>query len=147
MANEVQLKTYTATAHVLNGAAVAADAFGDGDVDTDVDNTTDLAPLCNLILTVVGFATAPVAGESIDVYRRDMNIVSTSDEPVPDANYKQHYVGSFFPDLITGAQYLQLTGIPLPPTACQFVIHNNTSYSLSANWDLDVQPYTFAPAA
>ncbi len=148
MANEAQIKVYTTVNHIVNGALVAADGFSTtGDVDTSIDNSTNLAPLCNLILTGAGFATPPVAGETIDVYRNDLNIVSTNGEPTIDANYMQHYVGSFVPDLITGAQYLQVTGVPLPPGDCNFILHNNTSYELSVNWDLDVQPMSYAPAA
>lgn len=147
MANETQLKVYTTVNHVVDGALIAANGYSTtADVDTSFANGTNLAPLCNLILTIAGFATAPVAGETIDVYRNDLNIVSTNDEPVIDANYSQHYVGSFVPDLITGVQYLQITGIPLPPGDCNFILHNNTTYQMSVNWDLDIQPYTFAPA-
>lgn len=148
MANEAQIKVYTTVNHVVDGAAIAAAGFSAiSDVDTSIDNSTNLAPLCNLILSIAGFATAPVINEAINVYRNDVDIKSTNDEPVVDANYKQHYVGSFVPDLITGAQYLQIQGIPLPPGKCNFILENGTSYQLSVNWDLDVQPYTFAPAA
>ena len=147
MSGEAQIYTYTTINHIVDGAAVSTGAFSAAsDVDTDVDNTTNLAPLCNLILTVVGFATAPAAGKKIDVYRRDLNIVSTNDEPEVDANCKRRYVGSFTPDAISGGQYLQLCGVPLPPTSCQFFLYNGTAYTLSANWDLDVQPYTIKPA-
>jgi len=148
MANEVQLKTYTTVNHIVSATAgVSAGAFNaSSEIDTSVDNTTNLAPLCNVILTVT-FGTNPTAGDTIDVYRRDLNIVSTNDEPDTDANFKQHYVGSLVVDVSTSAQYLQLSGVPLPPTGCDFFIYNSAAQAISSGWALDVQPYTFAPAA
>ena len=147
MAGELQIYTYTTINHVIDGQELTADEFSlIADVDNSINNSTNLAPLCNLILSVT-FTTAPGDGETVDVYRNYKNIVSTNSEPVVDSNYKQHYVGSFVPDLVTSAQYLQITGIPLPPGECNFIIHNNTSDTITASsWDLDVQPYTYKPS-
>jgi hypothetical protein len=148
MANDAILKLFTTNNHVVDGGAVSADAYSvAGDVDTALDNTTNLAPLCNLILTVQ-YDSAPTAGQAVSFYRQDLNIVSTNDEPVVDASYLQHYVGSVVLDAVTAAQYLQITGVPLPPTSCNFYIHNGSSTAIGANdWDLDVQPYTYTHSA
>lgn len=148
MANEVQIKTYTTVNHIVDGSAVSAGGFSaSSDVDTGYDNSTNLAPLANIILTVACTASAPTAGDTIDVYRRDMNIVSTNDETVPSANNLRKYMGSVAVSSATSAQYLQLDNVPLPPGTCQFYIQNNTSVAIaSAAWDLDIQPISFVPA-
>jgi len=149
MANEAILTTFTPINHIVDGQELTdGERSAAADVDTDVDNTSNLAPLCNLILTVQ-YDSAPTVNSTVDVYRRDLNIVSTNDEPEPDATYDGgHYVGSFVLDAVTAAQYLQIIGVPLPPTSCQFMVENNGGQTIGASdWDLDVQPWTYEPAA
>lgn len=144
MANEAKLSYATTVNHIVNGALVNNGAFStQADVDTALSNANLLDyPLANVILTFTPSATTTV-GDTIDLYRRDINIVGTNDSPLPVADFKDKYVGTFIVDVDTITQYLQLTGIPLTQ-ACEFFIFNNlTTVTINNTWDLDVQPYTY----
>jgi len=146
MTNEVQLKTFATINHIVSAAGISDGGFSPAsEIDTSVDNTTNLAPLCNVIFKVT-FSAAPGASKGLDVYRRDLNIYSTNDEPDPDVNYPSHYMGTVIVNVTTAVQYLQLQGAPLPPTACDFFVYNNASAAIASGWCMDVQPYTYAPA-
>jgi hypothetical protein len=41
----------------------------------------------------------------VNLYRRYLDVVSTNDEPIPDANFKAEYVGMKLSDNVTGLQY------------------------------------------
>ena len=79
-----------------------------------------------------------------------MNIDSTNDQDVPDANYQNVYVGSFpINDVITN-QYIPID-ISLPNTVSQqvyeFYIENQTGQTIQASWTLKVTPKTLGPHA
>ena len=146
MAGEVQIFLYTTINHVVAGASLSSGDFSaTSDVDAVVDNTANLAPQCNLILTAT-FGAAPASGDTVDVYRQDLQIAPLLDEPTIDAGYTQHYVGSFTPAPLTSSNPYQITGIPLPPTSCNFILQNNTASAALSTWNLDVQPYTYIAA-
>lgn len=145
MANEAILSYATTINHIVNGAQVGNGSFSaQGDIDDalSASNLLDY-PLANAILTFTPSAIT-VEGDSIDLYRRDINIVGANDSPIPANDFKNKYMGSFIVDASTAQQNLQLTGVPLAKE-CEFFIFNNLNGSVTINntWDLYIQPYTY----
>jgi hypothetical protein len=151
MANEAQIYEGNQVLHVIDGAQITSGSFSVvGDIDNVVDNTFYKFPLAKVILVLNDLSAAPSAGLTVDLYRRGLNVVGTADEPEPDANFKATFVGSFLIDAVdpaaTDTPYV-LMGIPLLPNEMQFYIQNNLGVTISANWDLNVIPYTYKPAS
>ena len=147
MAGEA-IKVYATTInHIVDGPSLAATVFSAAsDVDTALSSTNTLDyPVADIVLTVT-FASAPTVLGQINLYRQSLNIVSTNDEPEPDTTYTHKFVGSFTVDAVTSAQYLEIAGVPLSKE-CNFIIENDTDQTSSANFDLDVKPWTFNAAA
>lgn len=150
MANEAQFYEANIVNHVVDGASIADAGFSlTSDVDNIVDNSFYKFPLAKAILTINDLSAAPTAGKTVDLYRRGIDVVGTFDEPEPDANFKATFVGAFLIDAAdpagTDTPYV-LMGIPLLPHKMQFFIQNNLGVTISANWDLDIVPYTYKPA-
>lgn len=141
MANERKIIYATPIAHVVDGAQVANGALSAAsDIDTALDSTNLLDyPLADLILTA-GFGGAPTVMTTIEIYRRDLNIVSTNDEPEPSTTYKPKLVGMFILSTAT-TQYLRCQDVVLGKE-CAFYLLNNSGQTLSADWDLTVIPKT-----
>ena len=117
----------TQTTVINETSTIAASAFS-----TNVTALTSNAPVANGVLRVRFNTTAPTAGDQVKLFRRDLNIDSTSDAPVPDAAYPFTYVGSFFVDAVADAdQYLALTDIPLSKD-CEFYIQNKTGQTIQS---------------
>jgi hypothetical protein len=144
MANEAKIIYGTPIAHVDAGASIsngAMSALGDIDITLTQSQTLDY-PLANLVLEFTPSAST-TEGDTIDVYRRDMDIKSSNDAPVPSTTFKSIYVGSFLVPVTSQISRLELPGVPLVQ-ACEFYLFNNlTTVSISAGWDLDVKPYTY----
>lgn len=95
-----------------------------------LDASGNAASLCDLVLNLT-MAVSAGAGTSVLVYRRDLNVDSTSDSPVPDANYKGVFVGSFLVDSGTSAQTLFLSNVPLAGYDAEFYIDNQTGQTIA----------------
>lgn len=150
MTNEAQIYEGTIVNHIVNGASISDGAFSlVSDIDNVVDNSSIRYLYGKVILTLNDLSAAPSAGKTIDLYRRGIEINSTISEPEPDTNFKATFVGSYIIDAAdpatTDISYV-LMGVPLLPNKMQFYIQNNLGVTISANWDLDVIPYTFKPA-
>ena len=131
-----------------SSAAVANDAFSiAGDLSTFTND--DDAPQASVIL-LANFSVAPDANSSINLYLRPLNIQSTNDGDVPDANFQHIFVGSFPLNDVTTAQYILIT-IALPNTKTsqeyEFYVENKSGQSLPAAWDIFVTPKTIGPHA
>jgi len=118
----------TQTTVITDTGSIAVDAFNSGTTTALVQ--TDYAPLGDAVLEVE-FTSAPAASGAIHLYRRDMNISGTSDSTIPDANFKNTYIGSFPVDLVTTAQYISLTDIPLTIDQ-EFYLENGTNQATDA---------------
>jgi hypothetical protein len=144
MANEAKIIYGTSIAHVDAGASIsngAMSALSDVDVTLTQSQTLDY-PLANLVLEFTPSAST-TQGDTIDVYRRDMDIKSTNDAPIPSTTFRSIYVGSFLTPVTSQIVRLELPGVPLVQ-ACEFYIFNNlTTVSINSGWDLDVIPYTY----
>lgn len=108
---------------------------------------TDDAPQASIV-AMFDWSVAPDANSSVNLYVRLMNIDSTNDQDVPDANYQNVYVGSFPINDVTTNQYIPI-GISLPNTTSsqvyEFYIENQTGQAIQANWTLKVTPSTIGP--
>ena len=144
---EVNLSTTATTATVATTAISTAASL-------DEWANSDDSALVSFVLEVDDWSGAPTAGETVELYVRLMDISSTNNEPVHDASYVPHYVGSFVVDAADAAQYLAIghTGLPTYETSQNyaFTIVNNTSVTMGTGdneWRIKVTPITYAPHA
>lgn len=131
-----------------SSAAVADAAFSiAGDLSTWTND--DDAPQASVVL-LANFSVAPDANSSINLYLRPIDVQSTNDGDVPDANFQHIYVGSFPLNDVTTAQYITIQ-ISLPNNATsqdyEFYVENQSGQSLPAAWDIFVTPKTIGPHA
>jgi hypothetical protein len=131
-----------------SSATVADAAFSiAGDLSTWTND--DDAPQASVAM-LVDYAVAPDANSAINLYLRPLNIQSTNDQEIPDANFLHTYVGSFPVNDVTTNQYIQII-IDLPNNVTsqqyEFYIENQTGQTIQAGWDLYVTPKTIGPHA
>lgn len=129
-----------------SSAAVADDAFSiAGDLSTWTND--DDAPMASVTL-LANFSVAPTANTVCNLYLRPLDVQSTNDGTVPDANFQHMYAGSFPLNDSTVAQYITIDiALPNAYTSQQyeFYIENKSGQSLPASWDLYVTPKTIGP--
>jgi len=130
-----------------SSSAVADTAFSvAADLSTWVN--TDDAPMASVTI-LANFSVAPTANTVLNLYLRMLNVQSTNDNDVPDANFQQTYVGSFPLNDVTTAQYITID-ISLPNTKTsqnyEFYVENQSGQSLPAGWDIYVTPISIGPA-
>ena len=96
---------------------------------------TDDAPQA-VMVAMIDWSVARDANSSVNLYGRLMDIDSTNDQDVPDANFQHVYVGSFPINDVTTNQYIAID-ISLPNTVSQqvyeFYIENQTGQTIQAN--------------
>lgn len=96
------------------------------------------------------FSTAPGNNTFIHLYARPLNIDGTNDPPIPDANNRIGWVGAFFLDQVTSAQY-PFIEFKLPnfqtSQIYEFYIENRSGQTLSAGWTLKITPAANGPHA
>jgi hypothetical protein len=131
-----------------SSAAVANAAFSiAGDLSTWTND--DDAPQASVTL-LCNFSVAPTANSSINLYARLLDVQSTNDSTVPDANFQHRYVGSFPLNDSTVAQYISIDiSLPNAYTSQQyeFYVENKSGQSLPSGWDLYVTPKSIGPHA
>lgn len=96
------------------------------------------------------FGTAPTAGDTVKFYMRKLNINSTNDEAVPNADNQMAYVGSVAVDNVTSAQYFAIEIDLLSQYTSQqyeFYLYNGADQTLSASWTADITPIAPGPHA
>ena len=130
---------------------VANDAFSEASSSwTNDDDATHI----NSVIELQFDTTAPTVG-TIDLYCRPLNLQSTNDPGVPDANYKHYYLGSFLIDFGVAADtnmFLYLYGARLPNNITsqiyEFYFQNSgTSQTVGVDWNLWVTPIVVGPHA
>ena len=131
-----------------SSSAVANAAFSvAGDLSTWVND--DDAPQASVVL-LANFSVAPTANSSINLFLRLLDVQSTNDQDVPDANFQHVYAGSFPLNNVTTAQYIPIV-ISLPNNITsqnyEFYVENQSGQSLPAGWDIFVTPKTIGPHA
>jgi len=131
-----------------SSAAVANDAFSiAGDLSTWTND--DDAPRASVTI-LANFSVAPTASSVLNLYLRPLDLQSTNDQDVPDANFTHIYAGSFPLNDVTTAQYIAIDiSLPNAYTSQQyeFYVENKSGQSLPAGWDIYVTPKTYGPHA
>lgn len=138
----------TQITHIGSGTSLAAAAMSpSSDVSTALSSTNlGRYPLADLALFISNTASVNSASNTILVYRRDLNIDGTNDEPVPSTAapaFRPHMVGIVTVPPFTAAStsYHQLTDVPLSDQ-CEFYIENKLNTVIAAGWTLKVTPKT-----
>ena len=129
-----------------SGGTVADAAFGAAATTWTND---DDAPMASITLSC-SYTTAPDANSSVNLYLRLLNIQSTNDQDVPDANFGHVYVGSFPLNDVTSQQYCAIDiRLPNAQTSQQynFYIENNGGQTMDSDWNLYITPKTIGPHA
>ena len=133
---------------VAGTAAVANNAFSvAGDVVSGNWTNTDDAAAGSMILECT-FSVAPTASSVIHLYARLLDIVGTSDQQTPDADFNHVYLGSFPLNNNTTAQIIPIEiGLPNVKTSqiYQFYLENKSGQSLPAGWKLWLTPKAIGP--
>ena len=131
-----------------SSAAVADAAFSvAGDLSTWTNDDDVVSASVTLL---ANFAVAPTANTSVNLYLRLLDVQSTNNGTVPDANFQHTYVGSFPLNDSTAAQYITIDiGLPNSVTSQQyeFYVENQSGQSLPAGWDIYVTPKAIGPHA
>jgi len=143
-----KVTTSTQITHASSGAAITpASLSGSADVSAALLSFTgnlNRYPRCDVALTVSPTAAIAATSTNIYLYRRDMNIDGTADEPIPGVSNKQHFMGAFQLSAATTAsttQSLQITDVPLPGAGdCEFYIENALGVNIPIGWVLKVTP-------
>ena len=132
-------------------AAVADAAFSTIHATTGLVAWTndDDAPEASII-SECNFSVAPDAGSTVSLMARKLNIVSTNDQDVPDANNPHTFLGFFPLNDVTTAQYIEIDiALPSGKTSAEyeFYVQNNSGQSMPAGWDMYITPRTIGPHA
>lgn len=96
------------------------------------------------------FAAAVDANSVVELYAQMLNVVSTSDEEIPDANNLSGFLGTFGLNDVATAMFKQIVvKLPNGKTSAeyQFFIRNASGQSLDAGWDLHPTPIAIGPHA
>jgi hypothetical protein len=129
-----------------SGATVVDGAFGAAATTWTND---DDAPMASVTLSA-SYTVAPTAYRVVNLYLRPLNVVSTNDGDVPDANFGHVYVGSFPLNDVTTQQYISIDiRLPNAQTSQQyeFYIQNNGGQTMDSDWDLYITPKAIGPHA
>lgn len=162
MANELKQIWSASTTTVISLAADltnASNTYGSDGVTTmlTLDNSVELYPYAKAVFTSPnGFAVAPTAGATIDLYMTEVAVDGSDDEqPAPgsgDILYLSKYVGSFVVDNQTAAnKFVKAIVISLEGVKkAKFYILNNSGQTLdyvaSSAITVKITPFTYAPA-
>ena len=143
----VKVTTSTQIVHIGSGTSLAAAAISPAsDVSVALSGTGNLNryPRCDVALMIAPTASIAAASVNLYLFRRDLNIDSTNDEPVPATSNEQKLVGVFQASATTTAsttQYLQITDVPLPsPGDCEFYLKNGLGVNVPIGWTLKITP-------
>jgi len=143
-----KITTSTQITHVSSGASIApAGLSGSADVSAaplSFTGNLNRYPRCDIAITVSPTASVAAASNNIYLYRRDLNVDGTADEPIPGVSNKQHYVGSFqlsAATTVSTTQTLHIADVTLPGAQdCEFYIENASNVNIPLGWVLKVTP-------
>lgn len=116
---------------ISDAAGAAANTFSAAGDATNLVQT-DFVPLADVTLDIT-FTSAPTAGDSIILYRRDMNIDGTNDAVEPSANYRKTPVGEFLLEATATRQYHNITDVPLTVDQDFYIEYNTTTVATATN--------------
>lgn len=145
MAGEQIAKFGTPKTLEANGASISTGAVGQAN-DASYSIVSDGAyyPDADFVLGAT-FSVAPTEGAPVSLLARPLNVDGTADTEAPEATRPTRFVGNFFPNNVTSAQYMILTGRDVP-TEADYYLLNSAGQTISAGWTLKVTPRTLGPA-
>jgi len=142
----------TQIVHIGSGTSLAAGAYSPAsDVSTALSSTNTIKyPRADITLMIAPTAAVTSASQQVYLWRRDLNIDSTNDDPVPTASNQAKLVGNFTIPYATTAStthYVHAVDVPLPGDsagagACEFFISNGLAVNIPIGWTLKVSPKT-----
>ena len=143
-----KVTTSTQITHASSGASIApAGLSGSADVSAaplEFTGNLNRYPRCDVALTIAPTASIALASTNVYLYRRDLNVDGTTDEPVPGVSNKQHFVGTFqfsAATTVSTTQTQQVTDVPLPGAGdCEFYLENAMGVNIPIGWVLKVTP-------
>jgi len=147
MANEA---TY-ALASTINAISGAGSGIPSGSFATNiatVDASLYRYPL--LKMEFRGTINTTSSSTVINIYIVPIGIDDTNYASTPDSGWQQYFRGSFKIKDNTGVEQIAIEeGLPCPINGKFKVFLENTDASVAVNsgWDLDIVPYTYAPAS
>jgi len=114
----------------------------------------DDAELASFVLKFQ-YPSGTIDTNGIQLFARLMNIDGTSDEPTPDSNWENHYLGTFPTDagLAALTDHVLSLGhdVELPnmytSQVYEFYIKNDCGVQMTAGWTLKITPKAKAPHA
>ena len=129
-------------------SAVTDDSFSAA-ADMDEWTNDDDAPFAVAVLKFQ-YPSGTIDTGGVHLYMQLKNIDSTNDEPQPDANFEQHFIGTFPTDAglaATTDNYVSLgQQFELPnhysSQVYEFAIKNSCGVTLTAGWTVKVTPVT-----
>jgi len=142
--NDANFSAGTETTVITGGATRATDAFSTSGEVTAL--SSNLYPFCKAVLSC-SYSSAPTEGDTVDLYRRDINIDSTNDATIPEAGFEYHYMGSFAVKDSTSQQYVSLNSVPLAYGDQEFYIKNSADQTMDSDYTVKITPLTYVPAA
>ena len=118
-----------------------------GDLSTWTND--DDAPMAS-ITALLDWSVAPDSNSAVNLYCRLLNVQSTNDADVPDANFAHIYLGRFPLNDVTTNQYITIdVSLPNGKTSqeYEFYIQNQSGETIQSGWDIYITPKTFGPHA
>lgn len=136
-------------------ATIADDAFGKADQGASVNWTNDDdAPLGAAVLKLQFNTTFPTVG-TIGLYAYLLNIQSTNDPGVPDADFPHTFIDNFpidfgiaaDTDFFTHIPLFQMPGIGTAQAIDWYLKNDGTGQTIGASYQLWITPVTQGPHA
>lgn len=163
---DASVKVVVSTAaitHVSNGTSIGSSAMmPSSDTATSIGSSNHgRYPRADVVLSFTHTGSISSASNVVALYRRDIDVDGTGDEPIPGTAYasasnvtpsfyKAKYVGAFVANAVSitvtstsaYSQYLVANDVALPAGSCEFYIENLTNATILAGWTLKVTPKT-----
>lgn len=135
--------------HIGSGTSLAAGAMSpSSDVSTALDSTNlSRYDRADLAIKISNTGSVSSASNTVIVYRRDINIDGTNDEPTPATAtsnaWSNHLVDVIVipPYSVASTTYWNARDVPLTDQ-CEFYIENKMNTAVGAGWTLKVTPKT-----
>lgn len=152
MSNETIYSYSSQFTAISSTATCASNGFnGSAEVSSmSSASNTGKYPLADAAL-FASFSTSVSSASNVCVlYRRDLNIDSTNDAPIPQSAapaYSNIAVGQFIIPPFTAASsgYFFCPDVPLAGD-CEFYLENKTNASIVSGFTVKITPKTYAPA-
>lgn len=144
----------TVTAGGGTSAVTDGSFSASGDVVSGGWTNDDDAPDAGFVLKFQ-YPSGTIDTNGIHLFARLMNVDSTNDEPQPDSNWENHYLGTFRTDAglaATTDNYLTLGHTARLPNhytsqVYEFYVKNDCGVTMTAGWTLKIMPVSPGPHA